>query len=50
MKLHMSGEDYLKAIHVIQKGKDVESSIDLARHMCISKPSVSHAIELLQKD
>jgi len=24
MKLHMSGEDYLKAIHVIQKDKDVE--------------------------
>jgi Mn-dependent transcriptional regulator len=46
----MSGEDYLKAIHVIQKDKDVESSIDLARHMCISKPSVSHAIELLQKN
>lgn len=50
MKLHMSGEDYLKSIHVIQKDKDVESSIDLARHMCISKPSVSHTVELLQKD
>lgn len=50
MKLHMSGGDYLKAIHVIQKDKDVESSIDLARHMCISKPGVSHTVELLQKD
>ena len=50
MKLHMSGGDYLKAIHVIQKDKDVESSIDVARHMCISNPGVSHAVELLQKD
>ena len=50
MKLHASGEDYLEAVLMLQKQK-VESavrSIDLARHMGFSKPSISHAVGVLR--
>lgn len=33
MKLHVSGEDYLEAILVLQKKSGMVRSIDLARHM-----------------
>ena len=50
MKLHASGEDYLEAILILQKQKEESAvrSIDLARHMGFSKPSISHAVGLLQ--
>ena len=50
MKLHASGEDYLEAILILQKqkGESAVRSIDLARHMGFSKPSISHAVGLLQ--
>ena len=48
MKLHASGEDYLEAILVIQKQKGMVRSIDVVRHLNLSKPSVSHAVSLLQ--
>lgn len=44
MKIHASGEDYLEAILVLQKGKGMVRSVDLARHMGFSKPSISHAV------
>ena len=49
MKLHASGEDYLEAILILQKqmGENVVRSIDLARHMGFSKPSISHAVGVL---
>ncbi len=50
MKIHASGEDYLEAILILQKqkGESAVRSIDLARHMGFSKPSISHAVGLLQ--
>ena len=38
-QLHASGEDYLEAVLVIQKKKGMVRSIDVARHMEVSKPS-----------
>ena len=50
MKLHVSGEDYLEAILVLQKKSGMVRSIDLARHMGFSKPSISHAVGVLTKE
>lgn len=49
MKLHASGEDYLKAIYTLQKGKGTVHSVDVAEQMGVSKPSVSHAVKLLRE-
>ena len=49
MKLYASGEDYLEAILMLQKKNGMVRSIDLARHMEVSKPSVSHAIKTLRE-
>ncbi len=48
MKIHASGEDYLEAVLVLQKEKGMVRSIDLARHMGYSKPSISHAVSVLR--
>ena len=48
MKLRASGEDYLEAILVLQKEKDMVRSVDVARHMEVSKPSVCHAVSILR--
>lgn len=48
MKLHASGEDYLEAILVLQKEKGMVRSIDVSRHMEVSKPSVCHAVATLR--
>lgn len=48
MKLHASGEDYLEAILVLQKKIGMVRSVDLARHMGFSKPSISHAVGVLR--
>ena len=37
MKLHASGEDYLEAILVLHKRIDMVRSVDVARHMEVSK-------------
>ena len=47
-KLHASGEDYLEAILMLQKKKGMVRSVDLARHMGFSKPSISHAVSVLR--
>ena len=49
MPLHKSGEDYLEAILVLQKQRGVVRSVDVARHMDVSKPSVCHAVATLKK-
>lgn len=49
MKLHASGEDYLEAILVLQKEKGMVRSVDVARHMEVSKPSVCHAVSTLKE-
>ena len=48
MKLHASGEDYLEAILVLQKKMGMVRSVDVARHMDVSKPSVCHAVATLK--
>ena len=48
MKLHASGEDYLETILVLQKKLGMVRSVDVARHMKVSKPSVCHAVANLR--
>ena len=48
MKLHASGEDYLEAILVLHKKMGMVRSVDVARHMDVSKPSVCHAVATLR--
>ena len=48
MKIHASGEDYLEAVLILQKKQGMVRSIDLARHMGFSKPSISHAVGVLK--
>lgn len=47
-KLHASGEDYLEAVLVLQKKKGMVRSVDVARYMEVSKPSVCHAVATLK--
>ncbi len=49
MKLHASGEDYLEAILVLYKKTGMVRSLDVARYMEVSKPSVSHAVKTLRE-
>ena len=48
MQIYASGEDYLEAVLVLQKKKVMVRSVDLARHMGFSKPSISHAVGVLK--
>ena len=48
MKPHASGEDYLEAILVLHKKMGRVRSVDVARHMEVSKPSVCHAVATLR--
>ena len=48
MKLHASGEDYLETILVLQKKLGMVRSVDVARHLEVTKPSVSHAVATLR--
>ena len=49
MKLRASGEDYLEAVLMLQKKNGMVRSIDLARHMEVSRPSISRAVAILQE-
>ena len=49
MKLHASGEDYLEAVLVLQKERGMVRSVDVARYMGVSKPSVCHAVATLKE-
>ena len=48
MKIHASGEDHLETILVLQKKLGMVRSVDVARHMEVSKPSVCHAVASLR--
>ena len=48
MKIHASGEDYLEAVLILKKKQGMVRSVDLARHMGFSKPSISHAVGVLK--
>ena len=43
-----SGEDYLETILVLKKKLGMVRSVDVARHMEVSKPSVCHAVATLR--
>ncbi len=45
-----SGEDYLETILILQKKLGMVRSVDIARHMDVSKPSVCHAVAILRDD
>lgn len=49
MEIHKSGEDYLEAILILQKQKVKVRSVDLARYMNYSKPSICHAVKVLRE-
>ena len=46
--LHASGEDYLEAILILHMKKGMVRSVDVARRLGVSKPSVCHAVALLK--
>lgn len=48
MKLHASGEDYLEAVLVLPKKLSIVRSVDVARHLEVTKPSVCHAVATLR--
>ena len=48
MKIHSSGEDYLETILILHKKVGMVRSVDVARHMEVTKPSVCHAIATLR--
>ena len=48
MKLYASGEDYLEAILVLKNKLGMVRSVDVARHMEVTKPSVCHAVAILR--
>lgn len=49
MKIPVSDENYMEAILILQKqmGESAVYTVDLARHMGFSKPSISHAAGVL---
>lgn len=49
MKLHASGEDYLKTIYILMKENSTVRSLNVAERMGVSKPSISHAVKLLRE-
>ena len=50
MKMTSSLEDYLKTILILQKENKTVRSVDIARSMNVSKPSVSYAMKKLVSD
>lgn len=49
-RMHESGEDYLEAILMIQNEKGDCHSVDVARKLGVTKPSVSRAMGILRDD
>lgn len=48
--MYESGEDYLEAILVLKNKNGFVRSVDVANHLGFSKPSVSRAMSILEKD
>ena len=49
MKLYASGEDYLETILILHRELGMVRSVDVSRHLAVSKPSVCHAVAVLQE-
>jgi Mn-dependent transcriptional regulator len=50
MGIQESGEMYLETIYILSRQSGSVRSIDVAEHLGYSKPSVSRAVGLLEKD
>lgn len=48
--MHESGENYLETILMLKEKKGSVRSIDIARELNFSKPSVSRAMSILRED
>ncbi len=49
MEVYRAGEDYLKAIYILQKKNGIVHSMDVARRLKVSKATVSRAMRLLRE-
>lgn len=49
MVVKESAQDYIEAIYIVEKEKGIAYSIDVARQLNVSKPSVSYAIKNLSQ-
>ncbi len=49
-EIHQSGEDYLEAILMLQKENGYARSVDVAKKLKVSKPSVSRAMSILEEN
>ena len=49
-ELHESGEDYLEAILRLKQENGVARSVDVAKKLNVSKPSVSRAMSILEEN
>lgn len=50
MRMYESGEDYLEAILRLQLENGFVRSVDVANKLAVSRPSVSRAMGVLEKD
>lgn len=50
MELYESGENYLETILILKKRNGQVRSIDIARELSYSKPSISRAVGILKED
>ena len=50
MAMLESGEDYIETIYLLKKKNGVVYSIDIAREMGFSRPSISRAMSILREE
>ncbi|MDE6195544.1 MAG: metal-dependent transcriptional regulator [Erysipelotrichaceae bacterium] len=50
MAIQESGENYLETILILEKRNEVVRSVDIAKELHFSKPSVSRAVNVLKND
>ena len=49
MQIHESAENYLERILMLSEEKGMVRSVDVARHLEVTKPSVFHAVATLRE-
>ena len=50
MNIHESAEDYLEKMLMLREKKGYIKSVDIARELDVTKPSVSYAVKKLRED
>ena len=48
MKIQKSSEDYLETILILKRKNGYVRNVDIAEHLGFSKPSITHALSILQ--